>query len=59
MQSFPWSAAEVNERLERMVARAFRAVADVAEQYGISLRTAAMCYAVGQIAGLTRVRGIQ
>jgi glutamate dehydrogenase (NAD(P)+) len=58
MQSFPWSEAEMNERLDRTLTRAFSNVIDVAEQYDVNLRTAAMCYAVRQIAGLTRDRGI-
>jgi glutamate dehydrogenase (NAD(P)+) len=58
IQSFPWSAAEVNERLERMLSRAYGAVSGVAAHYCVDLRTAALCFAIDQIAHATSVRGV-
>ncbi|MCE1243496.1 Glu/Leu/Phe/Val dehydrogenase [Oryzomicrobium sp.] len=43
--SFFWSEAEIDERLDRIMADAFAAVWEVADSKGIALRTAA--YAVG------------
>jgi glutamate dehydrogenase (NAD(P)+) len=58
LQFYFWEEHEVNERLHRVITRAYRDVATTAEQHGISLREAAMVLAVGRVVEASRIRGI-
>ncbi|RIK45703.1 MAG: glutamate dehydrogenase [Chloroflexi bacterium] len=58
LQAFPWTEPEVNERLQRIMARAFRAVSSTSEKYNVHMRTAALALAIQRVADFTRVRGI-
>jgi glutamate dehydrogenase (NAD(P)+) len=58
LQFYFWEEAEVNERLHKVITRAYRDVAATAEEHGISLREAAMVLAVGRVVEATRIRGI-
>lgn len=58
LQSFFWEEQQVNRRLERIISAAFREVAALAEQDGITLREAAYTLAVSRVVEATRVRGI-
>lgn len=57
LQSYFWSEAEINRRLERILTRAFNAVWDSAGRYQTDLRTGALVLAVGRVAEATRLRG--
>lgn len=56
ISSFFWSEAEINARLERIMAEAFATVWEMAEAQAISLRTAA--YVVG-VTRVLRARGMR
>jgi len=58
LQHFFWSEEEVNEHLRQMMVRAFREVASLAREKGLSLREAAMVLAVGRVAEAVRLRGL-
>jgi glutamate dehydrogenase (NAD(P)+) len=58
LQAFPWTEPEVNERLKRIMSRAFRAVSGTSEKYGVHMRTSALALAIQRVADFTRVRGI-
>ncbi len=58
LQSFFWDEGEVNERLERIMIRAFRSVLQTAEQYKVNMRTAAQVLAISRVAEATRTRGL-
>ena len=58
LQAFPWTEVEVNERLHRIMTRAFAAVYETAQRYNVHMRTAALCLAIQRVADFTRVRGI-
>lgn len=58
LQAFPWTEAEVNERLLRIMTRAFGSVYETAQRYGVHMRTAALALAIQRVADFTRVRGI-
>jgi glutamate dehydrogenase (NAD(P)+) len=58
LQFYFWEEHEVNERLHRVITKAYRDVADTAKQHGCSLRQAAMVLAVGRVVEAARVRGI-
>jgi glutamate dehydrogenase (NAD(P)+) len=58
LQAFPWTEHEVNERLRRIMDRAFDAVYGTAKQYGVHMRTAALVRAIDRVAEFTRLRGI-
>ena len=58
LQAFPWTEAEVNERLHRIMTKAFHAVHDTAQRYNVHMRTAALALAIQRVADFTRVRGI-
>lgn len=57
-QAFFWEEDEVNERLHRVITRAYREVAHTAQQADVSLRDAAMRLAVSRVVEATQVRGI-
>ena len=58
IQSFFWSEEEVNERLERILTRAFAEVWDAARTHEVDLRTAAYIVGVARVAEATVTRGI-
>src|SRR4029453_7097169 len=58
LQFYFWEEAEVNDRLHRVITRAFRDVVAMAEQRGVRLREAAMLLGVSRVVEATRVRGI-
>jgi glutamate dehydrogenase (NAD(P)+) len=58
LQAFPWTEHEVNERLRRIMNRAFDAVYETSLKYGVHMRTAALVRAIDRVAEFTRLRGI-
>jgi len=58
LQFYFWEENEVNERLHRVISRAYRDVARTADEQKVTLREAAMLLAVGRVVEATRVRGI-
>ena len=58
LQSFFWSEAEVNQRLEQIMSRAFGEVWSATEQYGTDMRLGAYAVGVSRVAEATRIRGI-
>jgi glutamate dehydrogenase/leucine dehydrogenase len=58
LQAFPWTEHEVNERLRRIMSRAFDAVYSSSAKYGVHMRTAALVRAIDRVAEFTRLRGI-
>ncbi|MBI4591523.1 MAG: Glu/Leu/Phe/Val dehydrogenase [Candidatus Rokubacteria bacterium] len=58
LQSFFWSEEEINERLERLMVRAFREVGATARDKGVDLRTAALIRAIERVAEAIMILGI-
>ncbi len=58
LQAYFWEEDEVNERLRRVITRAYADVARTAEEHKISLREAAMVLGVGRVVEATNIRGI-
>jgi glutamate dehydrogenase (NAD(P)+) len=58
LQSLFWEEGEINERLERILRRAFAQMCDRADSHGTSLRLGAYLVAVKRVADATAVRGI-
>ena len=58
LQAFPWTAAEVNDRLQRIMATAFAAVLQTSARHAVHMRTAALVRAIDRVAEFTRLRGI-
>jgi glutamate dehydrogenase (NAD(P)+) len=58
LQSFFWSEAEVNAKLETVMKRAFLEVHETARKHRTHMRTGAYCLAVGRVADATLVRGL-
>jgi len=58
LQAFPWTEHEVNERLRRIMNKAFDAVHSTSSNYGVHMRTAALVRAIDRVAEFTRLRGI-
>jgi glutamate dehydrogenase (NAD(P)+) len=58
LQAFPWTEHEVNERLRRIMNRAFDAIYETALKYDVHMRTAALVRAIDRVAEFTRLRGI-
>jgi len=58
LQSFFWSEAEVNQRLEKMIVRNFEEVFSTARDHKSDMRTAAYILAVDRVAEATLVRGV-
>lgn len=56
--SFFWTEDEINARLERILIGAFDAVWDIAEERGVSLRTAAFIIACRRVLGAREQRGL-
>ena len=55
---FFWSEEEVNRRLDRLMSRAFRQVADAAKERGSSWRTAALIRGLERVNTAKRHRGV-
>jgi glutamate dehydrogenase (NAD(P)+) len=58
LQFYFWDESEVNEKLHKVITRAYADVANTAETHGISLREAAMVLGVGRVVEATTMRGI-
>ena len=58
LQFYFWEENEVNQKLHKVITRAYRDVAAAAAQHGISMREAAMVLGVGRVVEATRLRGI-
>jgi glutamate dehydrogenase (NAD(P)+) len=58
IQSFFWSEDEVNERLGRILKRAFAEVWAASETHNVDLRAAAYIVGVARVAEATLTRGI-
>jgi len=58
LQAFPWTEQEVNDRLRRIMSRAFLAVYETSEKYRVHMRTGALVRAIARVAEFTRLRGI-
>jgi glutamate dehydrogenase (NAD(P)+) len=58
LQAYFWSEDEVNERLHRLMDRAYGEVSGLASEHGVSLRTAAQVIGVGRVAEAHRTRGL-
>ena len=58
IQGYYWAEDEVNEKLERVMKRAFRDVHDIAVNSSIDMRTGAYMLAISRVAEVTRLRGI-
>ena len=57
LQQFRWTEDEVREQLEERMSASYRAVKEVAEERGISLRRAAYLRAVAKVAEAASLRG--
>ena len=58
LQHYFWSEAEIRGRLHEIMARAFREVAEVADEHRVDLRTAALIKGIGRVARAKLVRGV-
>ena len=58
LQSFFWTEAEVNQKLEQILVRAFAQVQQTAKDHRCDLRTAAYIVGVGRVADAIQARGI-
>jgi len=58
IQSYFWDENEVNENLERIMRRAFEAVAARAKKESVNMRTAAYMLAIERVARAIAIRGI-
>jgi glutamate dehydrogenase (NAD(P)+) len=58
LQHYFWSEVEIRGRLHEIMARAFREVAEVADEHRVDLRTAALIKGVGRVARAKLVRGV-
>ena len=53
-----WTAEEVDQRLERVMVKAFRDLKEQSDKYNVPLRTGAYALAIGRVAEAMRFRGI-
>jgi glutamate dehydrogenase (NAD(P)+) len=58
LQFFFWEEHEVNERLRRVIIRAFQEVVRLAEEQALPLRQAAVMLGVQRVVNATEIRGI-
>jgi glutamate dehydrogenase (NAD(P)+) len=58
LQFYFWEEDEVNERLHRVITRAYADVTQAAQLHKVTLREAAMLLAVGRVVEATKIRGI-
>ena len=58
LQSFFWDEREVNDRLKKIMVRAFESVARMADERNVNMRTAAQMLAISRVAEAARTRGL-
>jgi glutamate dehydrogenase (NAD(P)+) len=58
LQFYFWDEVEVNEKLHKVMTRAYAAVSATAQEHKITMREAAMVLAVGRVVEAARLRGI-
>ena len=58
LQELFWTEAEITERLNRILSRAFYEVLAIADKERVDMRTAALVLGVGRVAEATKLRGI-
>jgi glutamate dehydrogenase (NAD(P)+) len=58
IQGYYWAEDEVNEKLERVMKRAFRDVYETSGNSSVDMRTGAYMLAISRVAEVTRLRGI-
>ena len=58
-QGYYWSVEEIHVRLLAMMEREGRAIWDVAQQHGTTMRTAAYVHALSRLAGAIEAHGTQ
>ncbi len=58
LQANFWEEDEINERLKRIITRAFRDALEQAKRYGVSMRKGAYAVAVNRVAEATKLRGL-
>jgi glutamate dehydrogenase len=56
--NYYWSKEEVNERLDRLMTKAFRDIAAIKEKYKVDMRTAAYILSVKRVAETMKWRGL-
>ncbi|HEX2916468.1 MAG TPA: Glu/Leu/Phe/Val dehydrogenase [Chloroflexia bacterium] len=57
-QAFFWNEDEINNRLHDVMVNSFAAVADIASNYSVDMRTAAYMLAIRRVADATSIRGV-
>ncbi|MEM5871992.1 MAG: glutamate dehydrogenase, partial [Candidatus Aenigmatarchaeota archaeon] len=55
--NYYWTKDEVNEKLDRLMSKAFKEVMEIKEKYKVDVRTAAYILAVQRVAEAMRLRG--
>jgi len=58
LQAYFWSEQQVNSRLEDLLTATYRSVSELAQDKGVSLRSAAYMIAVGRVAEAHQTRGL-
>jgi len=58
LQAFPWTEHEVNERLRRIMNKAFASIYNTSTTLNVHMRSAALVRAIDRVAEFTRLRGI-
>ena len=53
-----WTEEIVNSRLEQVMVKAFRSVADMSELHNVNMRTGAYLVAIDRVARVYRMRGV-
>ena len=57
LMNYYWTEEEVNEKLEILMVKAFKAVYEMQKEKGVKMRTAAFMHAVNRVADVMRIRG--
>ncbi len=57
LQNYYWDKEEVNERLDRLMTKAFYKVAETAKKHKVNMRTAAYILAINSVADAIKLRG--
>ncbi|HZY99359.1 MAG TPA: Glu/Leu/Phe/Val dehydrogenase [Candidatus Baltobacteraceae bacterium] len=58
LQANFWEEDEINERLKRVMTRAFREAYEQSQRHNVSMRKGAYCVAVNRVAEATKLRGL-
>jgi glutamate dehydrogenase/leucine dehydrogenase len=58
LANYYWSKEEVNEKLDRLMTKAFKSVAEIKEKYKVDMRVAAYILAVKRVAETMKWRGM-